>query len=400
MQLLILLNYQIKLVFRNKVALIATLALPLLLTYFFTQAGSGTSKYTLYVSDADKSSYSSELINMLQKQDDLLVENTSESNINTKLSEQKIDIALKIEKGFADQLAIGTSPKMQIIKMYNTAGSSICEQEITSRYNVLANIVARTQSVSNVFAQGGGDQKTAQTTMVDSVLQAQNSQSHITTESVSLKKTTQSKSIDNTSRSLLGFIVLFLWIVVIQGCRTLIDEKENKTYTRMLSTPVNYSKFITAKFISVYLYGLAHIVIILAASKLLFKVDCFDSIAPIFTILALYLFAIISITFLFTLRAHNQQVFSSIGMPFAILTGMLGGTMFPLEIAPKFIQVLARFTPQGWAMPAITSIYAANATSQIITSAVIFITAGIILMAVFFLITNQKVRNRFGSTSM
>jgi ABC-2 type transport system permease protein len=390
LQLLTLLKYQVKLVFRNKAALIATLALPLLLTYFFTQAG-GTSKYTLYVSDADKSSYSAELIAMLQEQDNLLIVNTSESNINAKLSAQKINIALKIEKGFSHQLTDDTTPKMQIIKMYNTAESSICEQKITSRYNVLANIVASTQSVSNVYAQGGGNQKTIQVAMENSVFQALKSQSKITTKTVSLKEATQAKSIDNTSRSLLGFIVLFLWIVVIQGCRTLIDEKENKTYTRMLTTPLNYLKFITAKFISVYLYGLAHIVIILTASKLLFKVECFDNIVPIFAVIALYLFAIISITFLFTLRAGNQQIFSSIGMPFVILTGMLGGTMFPLEIAPKFMQVLAKFTPQGWVMPALTSIYAANAASQIITAAAIFITLGISLMAVFFLITDQSI---------
>ncbi len=191
---------------------------------------------------------------------------------------------------------------------------------------------------------------------------------------------------DGLSRTFLGFIILFLWVVVIQGCRPMIDEKENRTYERMLSTPVSYWKVLLTKFVSVYLYGIINISVVLYAGKEIFRLQCFTDIGPIFLILAAYLFAVIGITLVCTARSENQQLFTSIGMPAAVLAGMLGGCFFPIEIAPEPIRILSRFTPQGWAMSAITGIYSADFTSILSKSVLILIAAGILFTAVFFML--------------
>ncbi|WP_026038375.1 ABC transporter permease [Clostridium arbusti] len=52
---------------------------------------------------------------------------------------------------------------------------------------------------------------------------------------------------DKTTVTLIGFLVMFLWIVVIQGLRTLIEEKENNTFNRIIGTPINYVKYLISK---------------------------------------------------------------------------------------------------------------------------------------------------------
>lgn len=383
-----LLKTQLKLIFQNKAAILVMVALPVLLTWFIAKADTGSSQYTLYVSDADNTGYSGQLISLLQKQDNLKIIKTSETDLDGRLrAAQTIDVALKIDKGFSQSLSSGGTPKIQLIQMYDSAGSTISTQAVTNCCQALSDIVSGAKSAASVFSETAdtGKPQSVQNSIATSAVNSMKNKSQISVQSASISHGT-SKSMDNTSRTFLGFIILFLWVVVIQGCRPMIDEKENRTYERMLSTPVSYWKVLFSKFISVYLYGIVNVVIVLWVGKQLFHLQCFANIGSIFLILAAYLLAIIGITLVCTARAKNQQLFTSIGMPAAVLAGMLGGCFFPIEIAPGYIQILSRFTPQGWAMPAITGTYAANSASVLSTSCLILTAAGISLTAVFFLL--------------
>lgn len=382
-----LLKTQLKLIFQNKAAILVMVALPVLLTWFIAKADANSSKYTLYVSDADNTGYSGELIGLLQRQDNLKIIKTSKADIDSRLHSQTIDVALKIDKGFSQSLSSGSTPKIQLIKLYDSAESTIGTQAVTNCCQALSDIVSGAKSAASVLS------KTADTENLQSVqghiattaVNSMKNKFHISVQAISANHRS-SGQMDDISHTFLGFIILFLWVVVIQGCRPMIDEKENRTYERMLSTPVNYWKILFSKFISVYLYGIVNVIIVLYAGKQFFHLQCLAHIGPIFMILAAYLFATIGITLVCTARAANQQLFTSIGMPAAVLAGMLGGCFFPIDIAPEYIQILSKITPQGWAMPAITGMYAANSASLLCTSCLILTTAGILFTAVFFLL--------------
>ncbi|MFP3821485.1 ABC transporter permease, partial [Bacillus sp. SIMBA_008] len=95
---------------------------------------------------------------------------------------------------------------------------------------------------------------------------------------------------------LIGFLVMFIWFVVIQGLRTLIDEKENNTFSRLLSTPINYTKYVLSKMAATYISGIIHIIVIILAGKYLLKISIGHNIFAIAVMLAVYLFALTCIT--------------------------------------------------------------------------------------------------------
>lgn len=116
--MLSLLKTQLKLIFQNKAAILVMVALPVLLTWFIAKTDTGSSQYTLYVSDADNTGYSGQLISLLQKQDNLKIIKTSETDLDGRLrAAQTIDVALKIDKGFSQSLSSGGTPKIQLIQM-------------------------------------------------------------------------------------------------------------------------------------------------------------------------------------------------------------------------------------------------------------------------------------------
>lgn len=100
---------------------------------------------------------------------------------------------------------------------------------------------------------------------------------------------------DKTTVTLIGFLVMFLWIVVIQGLRTLIEEKENNTFNRIIGTPINYVKYLISKIAAAFIMGLVMIAVILLAAEYFFKVSIFNNTFPMMYIFVIYSFALIGI---------------------------------------------------------------------------------------------------------
>lgn len=377
------LKVQLKLLFSNKMALLAMLALPLLLTFLLTKVDTGTVRETLYISDTDHSTASTQFISLLKRQSNLQIIEAPPQNVDAALANQKTDAAVKIEKGFSQNIANGNTSKIQVLQPYQSADSTLSVQEILQCYQTLSSIYRGAATAASELS-GSSSVPAVKSKITANALRDDSEKSTISTSSFSANGTVSS-GIDGVSNSLMGFLILFMGIVVIQGCRTLIDEKENRTYERMLATPSSFLMVLTVKTISIFLYSAINVAIILAAGRLLFHLEIFDKLLPLCSIFAAYLFAMIGITLVATLRASNQQMFTAIGLPVAVLTGMLGGCFFPLDVAPKAIRILSRFTPQGWALPAVTSINAANSNSVLLTTYSVLITAGIVFLIIFFL---------------
>lgn len=382
MPLHLLLRTQLKLLFQNRAAVLILMALPLVLTWLFTQINTSSSKRTLYVSDSDQSSYSAQMLELLQQQNVAVIK-TSMVSIDHLLDTQKIDTALEIQKGFAQNLMNSGTPALSLVKLYDSADSAFASQNVTDCYRTLVQTVQGSEQAAKTLLPTRTDAQASMAAQIQtSVMQSK--KSNLSVQAISITGSNQNGQIDNTSRSLLGMIVLFLWVAIVQGCRTIVEEKENGTTRRMISTPAQYGKVLLAKFLALYIYGAAHIAVILIAGRFLFHLQAFSHLPQILLILCAYLFAALGITLLFTLRARTQQMFSSIGLPVVILAGMLGGTFFPMDVAPQLLRVLSRFTPQGWVMPALTGLYAGNSAALLGTSCVLLTAVGAAATVIFF----------------
>ncbi|MDP4153700.1 MAG: ABC transporter permease [Bacillota bacterium] len=377
------LKTQLKLLFSNKIATLAMIAMPLVLTFLLTKANAGGTQYTLYINDADSSTVSAQYINLLKNQTNLKIVAATAEEVDHALAVQKADAAIKIEKGFFQSVETGSTNKIRILQSYQSADSTLYIQEINQCYDTLLQTY---QGAAAAASEIAGNDSTLRTSdaIISSALRTSSNNAAITAESFSLSGSMKNET-DNTTSTLMGFLILFVGIIVIQGSRTLIDEKENLTYERMLGMPISFLKVLTVKSVSIFLYCAVNVVIVIAAGRLVFHLQIFNNLLPLCLVFAAYLVAMIGITLMFTLRANNQQKFTAVGIPANILAGMLGGCFFPIDIAPKAIQVISRFTPQGWALSAINSLNAATLTPTLVAACIVFTLGGLTFLAVFFL---------------
>lgn len=386
---------QLKLLFRNRAAIVATIALPLILTYLFSFSLNSSGKQVLYTTDLDDSAYSKQLISMINTHSNVEVNKITESEMQKKIDNQDISIGLFINKGFGDSLGTDEDPSLKIIQNHQDGQGAILEQVISGETANLRKITRDSKFTADELKSiGVADNEELSTTLFNNITGELKEPSKI-----SIEDETQlqgEKKQDNATGRLIGFLAMFIWFVVIQGCRTLIDEKENNTFNRLLSTPINYNKYLIAKVVATYIYGAIHVIAILLAGKYFLKIGFINNVVAVGAIFAAYLLALISITLIFIPFIKRQQQFTALASVIIVVTGMLGGSFFSLEVAPKIMETISKFTPEGWAISSLTDvIFKGNNVSDELVPLGIFIGVGVLGMIVSIVLQNVKMKIQF-----
>ncbi|QQZ61888.1 ABC transporter permease [Paenibacillus sonchi] len=383
MQFIVMVKNQLKLMFRNRTAVFATIAVPLILTFLFSFS-QGSSQESLYVADADHSVYSKQLMDMIQRHNQVKVVHSDEATIKKKVDDQDIPFGLVVKQGFGSRLSSGEELPVYFVQNYENGDGTILEEIITSEASTLQKVIHDSQVISKELnADGSG--------ITASVFKGINEASNLTIDDQTLSN--GEKTHDNATARLIGFLVMFIWFVVIQGLRTLIDERENNTFSRLLSTPVDYKKYLLAKMTATYLFGAVHVLVILAAGKYLLKISIADNALAVGILFAAYLFALTSITMIVIPFMRNQKQFTSSASIIIAVTGMLGGSFFSMEMAPGFMRVLSRFTPESWAIQSLSAVIFDHQpmTSEWVPLAV-FAGIGVVGLAAGFLFMNRELK--------
>lgn len=381
-----------KLMFRNRIAVFVSIAVPLLLTYLFSLS-QGSSQVSLYVADLDHSVYSNQLINNLEQHTLLKIVPTDEATINKKVDDQDISFGLVVDKGFSSHFLagysspsdpLGSSLPIHFVQNVENGEGTILEEIITGEVSTIQKVL----NDSHLMAAGLGEERSD---IITSAFKGINEESNLKIDAQSLTQGQNHR--DQTTARLIGFLVMFLWFAVVQGLRTFIDERENNTLTRLLSTPVDYKKYVLAKMTATYLFAALHVVVILLAGKYLLKISLADNLFAIIILFAAYLFALTCITMMMIPFMKNQKQFTSSASIFIVVTGMLGGSFFSMEMAPQFMQVVSKFTPQSWAIKSLLSLTFDHQSIYTQWASIgVFLLIGLIGLVVGFQFMNRQLK--------
>jgi ABC-2 type transport system permease protein len=383
MQILILIKNQLKLLFSSRVSIFAIIAAPLLLTYLFSFSSNG-GKTNLYINDSDNSAYSNELITMLKSHTDINVISLTKKKLEKKLDDNSISIGFIINKNFEEDLIADGNLNMKILQNYETSDGALLKQTVLGDVNTLKKITIDSKVISKGLNLSNDH-------ISKELLQKINSASNISINDRTVSNDEKMQS--SATTKLIGFLIMFIWFIVVQGFRTLIQEKENGTFNRIVSTPTNYNKYLISKIASTYIFGLIIITVILTAGKYIFNINLASNMVDESIIFAVYLFAITGIVMIFVPFIKKQQSFTIFGGIIMTLTGILGGSFFSIdEISSTTMQLISKFTPESWAIKAISDITLNNAdiNSEMI-SLVMLSAIGVLGLATSYILLNVKI---------
>lgn len=147
-----------------------------------------------------------------------------------------------------------------------------------------------------------------------------------------------------------SFTTMFVFFIVIVLAESVMMEKTNGTFRRLLAAPIGKATLLVGKTIPYYLINVMQVAIMFGVGRLVFGMSLGRSpLALVVMTLSLAAAATGLGVLVAALAKTNAQV-NGIGVLLVLSLAAIGGVMVPLSLMPEAMQSFARLSPHSWAL--------------------------------------------------
>jgi ABC-2 type transport system permease protein len=351
----------LRLLFRDRKALLTLIGTPILLTLVL-----GTALANMWTSETPPSRVlwinedSGQLGQMLI--DDVftlpgiaswvvLEEATDKDAALDRVRRGQATVLLTIPEGFSDSVAAGGA----VLNVYRDPGSSVRADAITQIAQRFAMELSVRRTVHLALA---GQGVIAEAGQVEAAL----AQIRLDIERDSLEG-----AVAGTNRTYApmdyyaaSMGVMYLLFTVSHGATTFLREREGGTLARMYQSPVKAVSILGGKFVGIYMIALTQIVCVVVFTSLVYRVNWGNPLAAAGLILSAVA-AASGLGVMIAAISKSAASADALGTMIVLPMSVLGGSMMPLFAMPAAVRSLARLTINGWALEGFTRVMFENA---------------------------------------
>lgn len=146
-----------------------------------------------------------------------------------------------------------------------------------------------------------------------------------------------------------GYTVMFVFFIVLALANSILTEKQEGTFRRLLAAPLSKAALLAGKLLPYYVVVLLQVAIMFAVARFLFGMELGDLPGLLLITLALGA-AATSLGLMVSALGKTYAQVSGIATLIILVMAAIGGSMVPLFVMPQFMQDLARITPHFWAI--------------------------------------------------
>lgn len=159
-----------------------------------------------------------------------------------------------------------------------------------------------------------------------------------------------------------GFTVAFAFFLVSQIGNTLLKEKEEGTFRRLMSSPMPRAALIGGKMLAYMIVVFLQVLVLFTVGYALFKMPLGNS--PLGLVLLTLALALCSASLGLLLGAvcRTAKQADSVGMILGFVLMALGGTIYPFFRSQNFMATLSKITPNAHAIEGYMGLLADNWT--------------------------------------
>jgi ABC-2 type transport system permease protein len=176
-----------------------------------------------------------------------------------------------------------------------------------------------------------------------------------------------------------GMALLFLMYTVSYGGRSILSERSQGTLPRLLVSPTSTTQVLGGKVLGIFFTGVAQVGILILASTVFFGVQWGDAAGLVVLILAA-VFGATGWGMFITALAHSPAQVASLGSALMLIFGILGGSFINLDQMPPLVRTISKITPIAWGLDGFTTLALGGTLPNLIEP----ITALLIMGAVLF----------------
>ena len=405
----------VRLVFRDRAALLLMLLAPFVLTIglgfvtgrFGGNSGSGLSDIPVVIVNLDKGQLGNALVDVFKSTDlNKLVQPTeldSPEAARRLIDDDKSAAAVIIPKGFTesiipsqDMLAAGNyAPAAVKVEIYanpaRPTGAGVVKaivDEFISR--VEEGRISGTTSLLGI--PGIKNMPTGQVEALAKSMFENAGDKTFSSTAITLKTDTEGANavdFDPLAYVAPGMALMFLMYTVSYGGRSILTERAQGTMPRLLVSPTTSAQILGGKVLGIFLTGVAQMGILILASALFFQVKWGDSLG-ITVLIAAAVFGATGWSLLITAIGRSQGQVSALGSAIMLIFGILGGSFINLEQMPAYIRILSNITPNAWGLDGFTTLALGGTLADLGKPILALTLMGVLLFAVSTLIFSRS----------
>lgn len=186
-----------------------------------------------------------------------------------------------------------------------------------------------------------------------------------------------------------GMALMFLMFTVSYGGRSILAEKAQGTLPRLLVSPTVSAQILGGKVFGIYLTGVAQMLILIGGTTLLFQLKWGDPLGVIVLVLAA-VFGASGWGMFITALARTPAQVGSVGSAIMLIFGILGGSFISLENMPPVVQMVSKITPNAWALDGFTTLALGGTLPHLSTPITALLTMGLVLFGIAVILFGKK----------
>jgi len=152
-----------------------------------------------------------------------------------------------------------------------------------------------------------------------------------------------------------GMALMFLMFTVSNGGRSILAEQAHGTLPRLFVSPTNSAQVLIGKIFGVYVTGVVQMLILIVVCSLLFGIQWGDPLGVLVLVLAV-VFGATGWGMLLTSMARTPSQVGNIGTVIMLTFGILGGSFVQTTFMPGWFQAFGRITPNAWGLDGFTTL--------------------------------------------
>jgi ABC-2 type transport system permease protein len=179
-----------------------------------------------------------------------------------------------------------------------------------------------------------------------------------------------------------GFTIMFMMGLLTSAVAVIMEDRRQRTMARIYTAPVHAYEIALGNFLGSFAIGLIQIVLVLGISRWVLHYDAGIPFGIHLLILAAFMLVSMGIASTVAGLIRESKNANMLNSLIITPTCMIGGCFWPLSIMPDYMQKLANFVPQKWAIQAVETISAGGTLSDIALPLLILFGMAAILLTV------------------
>ncbi|HLR02856.1 MAG TPA: ABC transporter permease [Virgibacillus sp.] len=339
----------------------------------FAAGNQGDETTAIGVVDNDGAIMASETIDFIKDQENMTYHELTSDEADGRLADGSVEVVVTLEKGYSDSIMEGHPNHIELTSIM---GESVTSTIRNNLYPFIDRLV--------MMAEANDGDKDAFTTMLD----------HYQANSFSVNVVSEDTSGGEITIASVGFLLLVMMFSACNLSEIILEEKENRTYFRLLSTPITARKYIASNLVVNTIILGVQVLIMLCALSFIFDIDMGMPFWQVVVVLWLFSLVAVGVSLVIVAYSNTRSVASGLSNLVILPTIMISGGFWPVEIMPDFLKKISEFLPQRWTLDTLERLNEGYGMSDLYInfSILIAFAVALFLIAIYKMSRNDSMR--------